>query len=119
MHSQAWENLKLYMYQARPALKTKFTGDSLFVNARGKRMTRQGFWSVLKELTYKAGITKSVSPHMIRHTFATHLLQGGSDLVKVKNLLGHSSIATTKIYTHLTSQYVRDNFNKTSKGPAR
>jgi len=119
VHLQAWEHLQLYLSHSRPVLKNKFTGDSLFVNARGKRMTRQGFWGVLKELTYNAGIRKSVSPHMLRHTFATHLLQGGANLVYVKELLGHSSIGTTQIYTHLTSEFVRDSFNKTSKGPAR
>jgi len=115
----AWENLELYLSKSRPSLKNKFTGDSLFINARGKRMTRQGFWGVLKELTYKSGIRKSVSPHMLRHTFATHLLQGGANLMTVKELLGHSNINTTQIYTHLSSKLVRDNFYKTAKGPGR
>ena len=82
-------------------------------------MTRQGFWGVLKELTDKAGIKKSVSPHMLRHTFATHLLQGGANLIAVKELLGHSNINTTQIYTHLASEDIRDSFYKTSKGPGR
>jgi integrase/recombinase XerD len=82
-------------------------------------MTRQGFWGVLKELTDKTDIRKSVSPHMLRHTFATHLLQGGANLMTVKELLGHSNINTTQIYTHLASKNVRDSFYKTAKGPGR
>ena len=108
VYQEAWENLQLYLSKSRPSLINIYTGDSLFVNARGKRMTRQGFWAVLKELTDKAGIKKSVSPHMLRHTFATHLLQGGANLIAVKELLGHSNINTTQIYTHLASEDVRD-----------
>ena len=119
VYQEAWENLKLYLSKSRPSLKNKYTGDSLFVNARGKRMTRQGFWGVLKELADKADIRKSVSPHMLRHTFATHLLQGGANLMTVKELLGHSNINTTQIYTHLASKNVRDSFYKTAKGPGR
>ena len=107
------------MAKSRPNLKNKFTDDSLFVNARGKMMTRQGFWDVLKKLTQKSGIKKSVSPHMLRHTFATHLLQGGANLMTVKELLGHSNINTTQIYTHLVNENVRDSFYKSVKGPGR
>ena len=82
-------------------------------------MTRQGFWDVLKKLTQKSGIKKSVSPHMLRHTFATHLLQGGANLMTVKELLGHSNINTTQIYTHLMHENVRDSFYKSVKGPGR
>ena len=119
VYNQAWQDLECYLAKSRPILKNKFTDDSLFVNARGKMMTRQGFWDVLKKLTQKSGIKKSVSPHMLRHTFATHLLQGGANLMTVKELLGHSNINTTQIYTHLVNENVRDSFYKSVKGPGR
>ena len=119
VYPQAWQDLERYLAKSRPILKNKFTDDSLFVNARGKMMTRQGFWDVLKKLTQKSGIKKSVSPHMLRHTFATHLLQGGANLMTVKELLGHSNINTTQIYTHLMHENVRDSFYKSVKGPGR
>ncbi|SVD81068.1 uncharacterized protein METZ01_LOCUS433922, partial [marine metagenome] len=106
IYKSALTHLKLYLTESRPALKTKYTKDSLFVTVRGKRMTRQEFWSVLKDMASKAGITKTVSPHTIRHTFATHLLQGGADLLYVKELLGHSDIDTTQAYTHLSSEHI-------------
>ena len=117
VYNQAWQDLECYLAKSRPILKNKFTDDSLFVNARGKMMTRQGFWDVLKKLTQKSGVNKSVSPHMLRHTFATHLLQGGANLMTVKELLGHSNINTTQIYTHLVNENVRDSFYKSVKGP--
>ena len=119
VYNQAWQDLECYLAKSRPILKNKFTDDSLFVNARGKMMTRQGFWDVLKKLTQKSGVNKSVSPHMLRHTFATHLLQGGANLMTVKELLGHSNINTTQIYTHLVNENVRDSFYKSVKGPGR
>ena len=119
IYRSALVDLELYLTESRPILKTKFTKDSLFVNARGKRMTRQECWRVLKEVTNNAGIEKSVSPHTLRHTFATHLLQGGANLLYVKELLGHSNIDTTQVYTHLSSEFVRDGFHKSAKGPAR
>ena len=119
VYTQAWQDLERYLAKSRPILKNKFTDDSLFVNARGKMMTRQGFWDVLKKLTQKSGVNKSVSPHMLRHTFATHLLQGGANLMTVKELLGHSNINTTQIYTHLMHENVRDSFYKSVKGPGR
>ena len=119
VYHQAWQDLEYYLAKSRPILKNKFTDDSLFVNARGKMMTRQGFWDVLKKLTQKSGVNKSVSPHMLRHTFATHLLQGGANLMTVKELLGHSNINTTQIYTHLMHENVRDSFYKSVKGPGR
>ena len=119
VYNKAWQDLECYLAKSRPILKNKFTDDSLFVNARGKMMTRQGFWDVLKKLTQKSGIKKSVSPHMLRHTFATHRLQGGANLMTVKELLGHSNINTTQIYTHLMHENVRDSFYKSVKGPGR
>ena len=82
--------------------------DFIFLNRRGKRLTRVMIFKIIKECTAKAGLDKSVSPHTFRHSFATHLVEGGADLKAVQDMLGHESITTTEIYTHLDTQYLRD-----------
>ena len=98
--------LKQYLDKGRPKLK-KQPGDILFVNSRGTSLSRVGFYKVLKLITKKAGITKDVSPHTLRHSFASHLLQNGVDLRVVQELLGHEDISTTQIYTHITKQQLQ------------
>lgn len=82
--------------------------DILFLNRRGKRMTREMIFLIIKEAARNAGITKSVSPHTFRHAFATHLVEGGADLRAVQEMLGHASITTTEIYTHMSMDYLRE-----------
>jgi integrase/recombinase XerD len=81
--------------------------DFLFLNRRGRKLTRVMIFLILKELVKKAGISKNVSPHTFRHSFATHLVEGGADLRAVQEMLGHESITTTEIYTHLDRDYLR------------
>jgi integrase/recombinase XerD len=82
--------------------------DTLFINRRGSGLSRQMVFLIIKDLAEKAGIKKNIGPHTIRHSFATHLLEGGADLRAVQQMLGHSSISTTEIYTHISDQYLRE-----------
>jgi integrase/recombinase XerD len=85
---------------------------ALFLNRRGQRLTRQGLWQILKEYAEKAGLAKTVTPHTLRHSFATHMLSGGADLRAVQEMLGHANISTTQVYTHLTSEHVRRSYER-------
>ena len=99
--------LKQYIDKSRTVLK-KIPGDIVFVNTRGSEISRVGFYKVLKNLTFKAGIMKEVSPHTLRHSFASHLLANGVDLRVVQELLGHEDISTTQIYTHISKQKLQE-----------
>ena len=88
-------------------IKAKYT-DKVFISARGTSLTRQSIFLLVKSLAEKAGIKKTISPHTLRHSFATHLLEGGADLRAVQQMLGHSSISTTEIYTHVSDEYLRE-----------
>ena len=101
----AW--IRRYLKEARPALLGQRASDDLFVTARGAAMTRQMFWHLLRRHAARAGLKKPISPHTLRHAFATHLLNHGADLRVVQLLLGHSDISTTQIYTHVARERLK------------
>ena len=103
------EFITSYIHTVRNKTKiNKKYEDTLFINSRGTNMSRVIVFIIIKELTQKAGISKSISPHTFRHSFATHLLQNGADLRFIQEMLGHSSITTTQVYTHLKTEELRD-----------
>jgi integrase/recombinase XerD len=105
----AVEALHAYLVRARPALALRGRGTpAVFLNARGSRLSRQSAWQVLKDTAERAGITATVSPHTLRHSFATHLLEGGADVRVVQELLGHASVTTTQVYTLVTVNTLRE-----------
>ncbi|GAB3617804.1 site-specific tyrosine recombinase XerD [Okibacterium endophyticum] len=107
--SYAREALEAYLVRARPILSQRGAATpALFLGLRGQRVSRQNAWLIIQAAAERAGITAHVSPHTLRHSFATHLLQGGADVRVVQELLGHASVATTQIYTHLTADTLRD-----------
>jgi len=129
MYSRAVRALVRYVEEARPTLVSSNNGTvkngsgiaqkagpgeerALFVNHRGDRLTRQWVWTILKNYAKKASLDKPITPHVLRHSFATHMLQGGASLRHVQELLGHASITTTQVYTHLTTDHVREQYDK-------
>lgn len=112
LHPSAVGSVATYLSAARPKLAGKGAGRALFLSSRGRRLTRQGFWLILRGRSMQAGIGKKLTPHTLRHSFATHLLHGGAPLRHVQELLGHASITTTQIYTHLTSEHVRSEYDR-------
>ncbi len=132
IYPRAAEALSAYLEGARPSLLShghngnhrgngsspssngvdKHEEKALFLNRRGDRLTRQWIWVILKNYAEKSGLKKTLTPHTLRHSFATHMLRGGASLRHVQELLGHSSITTTQIYTHLTNEHVRREFDR-------
>ena len=129
MYSRAIQALRRYVEEARPTLISSYNGKAknipetaqkaapreeraLFVNHRGDRLTRQWVWTILKSNAKGASLDKPITPHVLRHSFATHMLRGGASLRHVQELLGHASITTTQVYTHLTTEHVRREYDK-------
>ncbi len=108
----AVEALQSYARQGRPKLVRSSRESALFLNHRGGRLTRQGVWGVVKKRAREAGLHKGITPHVLRHSFATHLLENGADLRAVQELLGHADISTTQIYTHLTGRHLTEVYSR-------
>jgi len=102
------KKIKDYLNHSRPHLIKEQISDYLFITRRGSNFTRQGFWKLIKAYAFNAGIEKNISPHTIRHSFATHLLERGADLRTIQLLLGHSDISSTQIYTHVESKRLKE-----------
>lgn len=109
----ALDFLNIYLENIRPKIQKNIKNKELFLNSRGKSMSRQGFFKILLNYGNKAGIKKHLSPHTLRHSFATHLLENGADLRSVQEMLGHSDISTTEIYTHLSMKQIKKVYDKT------
>ena len=103
--------IELYLKEHRNKLIKRELNEYLFLNNHGKKMTRQGFFKILKQLAREKNIKTDCSPHTLRHSFATHLLNGGADLRSIQEMLGHESISTTQIYTHVSKEQLKENYN--------
>jgi integrase/recombinase XerD len=99
--------IAIYLQNLRPELDRGNTQGRVLLNARGAPLSRVGAWGVVKKAAERAGVTRRVTPHTLRHSFATHLLEGGADLRAVQEMLGHADLSTTQIYTHVDREYLR------------
>lgn len=112
LYPAALRALSIYIKDVRALMVMDTTEKALFVNVGGARMSRQGFWKILKSYQSKAGIEKEITPHTLRHSFAVHLLENGADLNSVQELMGHSDISSTQVYTHMVDQKLKDVYDK-------
>ena len=109
---QAALTVKEYLQESRHRLAPHSDEKALFLNHHGERLTRQGFWQILKGYAKSVELSTAITPHTLRHSFATHMLSGGADLRSVQELLGHANISTTQVYTHLTTEHIRRTYDK-------
>lgn len=112
LYNTAIHALKDYVKVIRPQLIARKDETALFVNMNGERMSRQGFWKIIKHYQETAGIEKDITPHMLRHSFAVHLLENGADLRSIQEMLGHADISSTQIYTHVVKNQLKDIYQK-------
>ena len=112
LYPAALKSLSIYIQDIRPTMISDPSEAALFVNVGGSRMSRQGFWKILKYYQSKAGIEKEITPHTLRHSFAVHLLENGADLGSLQELMGHSDISSTQLYTHLVNQKIKSVYQK-------
>lgn len=106
----AVDYLKKYIYEYRDSMKKGYYTENVFLNNHGKKISRQGFFLIIKEIAKEKKIEKNITPHMLRHSFATHLLNNGADLRTIQEMLGHSSITTTQIYTNVSTDILKENY---------
>lgn len=112
LYKAAVKAISAYINDVRPQLIARMDETAVFVNLNGDRMSRQGFWKIVKHYQEKAGITKEITPHTLRHSFATHLLENGADLKSIQEMLGHADISSTQVYTQLVNQKIKDVYIK-------
>jgi len=112
LYPAALRALTVYMRDVRSLMLADPSEQALFVNVSGARMSRQGFWKILKFYQNKAGIEKDITPHTLRHSFAVHLLENGADLGSLQELMGHSDISSTQLYTHMINQKLKSVYDK-------
>lgn len=112
LYPAAVRALTEYVNRVRPQMLERVGENALFVNMSGERMSRQGFWKIIKHYQEKAGIKKEITPHTLRHSFAAHLLENGADLRSIQEMLGHADISSTQIYAQLVNQKLKDVYNK-------
>lgn len=112
LYHGAVKALQDYVKNVRPQLIADNEEEALFVNMNGERMSRQGFWKIIKHYQEKAGIEKDITPHTLRHSFAVHLLENGADLRSIQEMLGHADISSTQIYTHVVKRQLKDVYQK-------
>ena len=112
LYPAAVKALEDYVKDIRPRIVADEEEQALFVNMNGERMSRQGFWKIVKHYQETAGISKDITPHTLRHSFAVHLLENGADLRSIQEMLGHADISSTQIYTHVIKKQLKDVYNK-------
>lgn len=112
MYPKAIQALQDYLELVRPQMIATPDEPSLFVNVSGDRMSRQGFWKLIKQYQKKAGIEKDITPHTLRHSFAAHLLENGADIHSIQEMLGHADLSSTQVYSQLVKKQLKDVYNK-------